>query len=356
MEKPERVGNYEIEEFVRGGEWLVYRGRNVETGEAVVISILSENACVDRETRERLVQEARLADIEDSGEDSAGRPYVVVRTLAQPELRIVARNPRRAAGPRRTPALVAIALAVALLGASAYWVRGLLRSKHPSVAVPTAPVTIKTPTGEMALVPAGSFLSGERKEPFWLPGFYIDKTEVTNAAYAEFCQKAAHDLPAGFPADRPGYPVVNVSMEDALAFAAWAGKRIPNAREWEKAARGEQGQTFPWGEEPDSRRVNLGLGQLVAADAFPKSASPYGALQMIGNAWELVNEARDPRPEDRAYFGPALRLASDERWYSMRGGAFDSAQLSPLLIWDSKPIPARWKAPDVGFRCVKDAK
>jgi formylglycine-generating enzyme required for sulfatase activity len=355
MEKPDRIGKYEIGEFVGGGEWLVYRGRNAETGEAVIVRILSEDARVDRETRERLVEEARLAGIEDSGEDEAGRPYVVVKAPAQPELRIVARNPRRQSS-RRAPALVAGFALALLLGAGAYFGRALLHRKQAPVAAPKSPATISTAAGDMVLVPAGAFPSGERKEPVWLPAFYIDKTEVTNAVYADFCRKGAHELPPDFPADRPDYPVVNVSMEDAREFAAWAGKRIPNAREWEKAARGEQGRTFPWGDEPDSTRANLALGQLVPAGAYPKGASLCGALQMIGNAWELVDEARNPTPEDTQFFGPRLRMAADERWYSMRGGAYDSAQLTPLLIWDSKPIPERWKAPDVGFRCVKDAK
>jgi len=354
MEKPARIGKYEIGEFLRGGEWLLYRARNAETGETVIVKILSEDACADAETKAQLAAEARAEDIEDSGEDEVGRPYVVINSPAPAALRIVARNPRREVGRRRAPALLpGFALAALLLGAGAFYGFRLLQPKPAPAA--SLPATVTTPAGDMALVPAGSFLSGERKEPLWLPAFYIDKTEVTNAAYAEFCRKGAHDLPPAFQAGRPDYPVVNVSMEDALAFAAWAGKRIPNGHEWEKAARGEQGRTFPWGDEAEPNRANLDLGQPASAKAFPKGASPYGALQMIGNVWELVNEARDPRPQDLDYFGPRMRMASDERWYSMRGGAYDSVQLTPLLVWDSKPIPARWKAPDMGFRCVKDA-
>jgi serine/threonine-protein kinase len=210
----------------------------------------------------------------------------------------------------------------------------------------------------MALVPAGAFLFGEARQPIWLPAFYIDKTEVTNAAYAAFCKAAGHELPPEFPADRPDYPVVNVSMTDARAFAAWAGKRIPSGREWEKAARGQNGQAFPWGDEPDRSRVNVGLLSLLPARAFPKGASPYGALQMIGNAWEWVNDMRSPTEEEVADFVNRVRppLASDELWYAVRGGGFDSPQLTPLLMWDSKSAPKRWQSSDIGFRCAKDAR
>ena len=86
----------------------------------------------------------------------------------------------------------------------------------------------------MVLAPAGNFLFGEARDASWLPAFYIDKTEVTNAAYAAFCKASAYDLPPDFPPDKPDYPVVNVSMADARAFAAWAGKRIPSGREWRR--------------------------------------------------------------------------------------------------------------------------
>jgi formylglycine-generating enzyme required for sulfatase activity len=210
----------------------------------------------------------------------------------------------------------------------------------------------------MALVPAGTFLFGEDKQPIWLPAFYIDKTEVTNASYAAFCKAAGHDLPPEFPPERPDYPVVNVSMEDAKAFAAWAGKRMPSGREWEKAARGEKGLTFPWGNESDRSRANVGLVTLLPARAFPKGASPYGALQMIGNAWEWVNDMRSPTEEEVSDFMNRMKppLASDELWYAVRGGGFDSPQLTPLLTWDSKSVPERWASYDIGFRCAKEAR
>jgi len=186
-----------------------------------------------------------------------------------------------------------------LSGATYLWFHWL-RPKKPAPQADAKPApSLSAPSGEMVLVPAGTFLSGESKEPIWLPAYYIDRIEVTNAVYAAFCRAAPHDLPPGFPPGLADYPVVNVTMADARAFAAWAGKRIPNGREWEKAARGERGQTFPWGEAPDRSRANIGLISLLPANAFPKGASPYGALQMIGNAWELIDDEHNPDERGR---------------------------------------------------------
>ena len=90
-----------------------------------------------------------------------------------------------------------------------------------------------------------------------MDAYYIDKTTVTNAEYEKFCQETNHERPKDFPADKPDYPVVNVTIGDARAFAAWAHKRLPSAQEWEKAARGEDGRLFPWGNKRDAGLANV---------------------------------------------------------------------------------------------------
>ncbi|HEY1337346.1 MAG TPA: SUMF1/EgtB/PvdO family nonheme iron enzyme, partial [Bryobacteraceae bacterium] len=217
--------------------------------------------------------------------------------------------------------------------------------------------TLSLPSGDMVLVPAGPFVYGEKKVQADLTAFYVDKTEVTNAAYKQFADETHRALPEGFPQDKPGYPVINVSILDAQAFASWAGKRLPTAREWEKAARGKDGRLFPWGDQKDGARANVGGGQLRPAADLSDGASPYGALNMVGNAWELVQELCTPSAAAVAYFQKLMAPppTADETWFETKGIGFREP-LSDGAVWDYAPTPVRFKRDDIGFRCVKDAR
>jgi serine/threonine-protein kinase len=212
----------------------------------------------------------------------------------------------------------------------------------------------------MVLVPEGPFLFGEKKESVTLPAFYIDKTEVTNDAYGKFCKATGHALPQGFDAAHSDFPVVHVSVVDAQSFARWAGKRLPNAREWEKAARGADGRLFPWGSDHDASRANVadnaaGGKRLQPVAGFANGASPCGALQMVGNVWELVEQLTPPGPLAIREFQKLMSPAPDpgEPWYTIRGEAYDRPLVDGAL-WDWSTVPARWQAENIGFRCVKD--
>jgi serine/threonine-protein kinase len=256
---------------------------------------------------------------------------------------------------------------IAAVGVGIYVVSGVGAGagKTPPRPVETAPVlakTIEAKGGAMVLVEAGSFLAGEHKEPDHLPAFYIDKTEVSNAAYAQFCAETKHALPKGFEADKPDNPVVNVPILDARAFAQWAGKRLPKAREWEKAARGKDGFLYPWGNEPDTERANVGSGRLLKVSDLPAGASPYGALNMQGNVWELVDQVSPPGEGAFAEFTRVfkrLRLAPPTRsepWYMVRGQSYSPEEkLVPGGLWDFSTAPERGSDFNIGFRCVKDA-
>jgi formylglycine-generating enzyme required for sulfatase activity len=203
-----------------------------------------------------------------------------------------------------------------------------------------------------------------------LPPFYIDKTEVTNQAYLAFCQAAAHAEPEGarsLPADDP---VVNVSFEDAQAFAQWAKKRLPTAAEWEKAARGPHGQSFPWGDQWQQEKANIPpdkdarkKAHLAPALSFLSGASEYGAVNMIGNAWEWVNAPAIP---DDKQFNLAIKshsyhvdpsLPRTATFYQLRGGSFrfvPEKDREAGLVIDSLKMPANAWGPDLGFRCAQD--
>ena len=220
---------------------------------------------------------------------------------------------------------------------------------------PALPKVISTSTGPMVLVPAGEFGFGGDKQRVALPAFYIDQTEVPNAEYAKFCQATNRPLPDRFPADKPDYPVVNVTIGEARAFAEWAGKRLPNAMEWEKAARGVDGRAFPWGNEHDPARANVGTHQLRPVKDFAGGASPFGVLQMVGNVWEFVDQLRPPSAEALKSY-PKLKPPprAEEPWYMIRGQSCGEPLLD-TVIWESAPVPARWKDFYIGFRCVKNA-
>ena len=276
-------------------------------------------------------------------------PTMVIPSQPQPTQIVQAPPPARPAW--MIPAILAAVVGLATAG---YFVF----KPKPVDPVPQGPVLAKTltlPSGDMVLVPGGSYLSGPQKTPANLPAFYVDKTEVTNRAYVLFCKETNRDLPAGFPHDKPDYPVVNVSILDAQAFAKWAGKRLPRSAEWEKAARGEDGRMFPWGNDKDASKANLGSEGLRPAADFANGASPYGALQMVGNAWEWVYDLTQASQEAVNLFKDLVKPppTANDPWYVIRGDAFNKA-LDEKVIFDVATVPAVFKAPQIGFRCIKD--
>jgi len=188
---------------------------------------------------------------------------------------------------------------------------------------------------------------------------------VSNAAYKQFCDAAGHAPPeppefdTGYFQTKPNYPVVNVSIEDAQAFASWAGKRLPSEEEWEKAARGSDARAFPWGNSPPVRQANLagtedGFETVAPVDAFPEGASPFGARNMAGNVWEWTATAYPVTPREMADM-KALLKSVGPTWYVIKGGNFTSEELW-LRSYMRRGFPAGSKSPFIGFRCIKDAK
>jgi formylglycine-generating enzyme required for sulfatase activity len=201
----------------------------------------------------------------------------------------------------------------------------------------------------MILIPGGTFLAGPDKHPVTLKSFYIDATEVDNA---DFCAiiHCADPIPAS------DLPAVNVNAAQARQYASYKGKRLPTALEWERAARGENGNLYPWGDAGDPTLANVSNNPSLAHQLMPvRSFRGYPAYQMVGNVWELVEGPAAPTPEDLAGFANLLRPAptAKEPWIAVRGGSYRQP-LTPDIAWDSRSIPERFSAADIGFRCAKD--
>jgi serine/threonine-protein kinase len=229
---------------------------------------------------------------------------------------------------------------------------------HPRTETALPPV-YSDAHGRMALVAAGPFLFGEKgssaAKTITLPAFYIDETEVSNDEYRKFCQATGHpEPPTADYNTHPDFPVAGVSYEDAKAYAEWAGKRLPTEEEWEKAARGTDERTFPWGDAPWDSGVPQKLGPV---ESEPSRRSPYGVYNMAGNVFEWTATSYSPGPDDLANM---KRLAAGQnfssQWQVIKGGSFPSGGSQYFAISKRRELPADQRSPWIGFRCVRDAR
>lgn len=165
----------------------------------------------------------------------------------------------------------------------------------------------------MVLVPAGEFRMGSQdgdraaegdekpQRVIYLPDFYIDKFEVTNIEYKRFLDDTGYRPPEKwkdglYPEGADFYPIAEISWWEAMAYARWAGKRLPTEAEWEKAARGDDARRFPWGDEFHEDNANVLKNYEVVASYF-EGESPYGAVNMAGNVAEWTATAYGPYPK-----------------------------------------------------------
>jgi formylglycine-generating enzyme required for sulfatase activity len=226
----------------------------------------------------------------------------------------------------------------------------------------------------LLFVPSGEFImgndnSGSDEKPEHkvnLDAFWIDRTEVTNAMYARCVSADECDTPSSNSSgtgavhfgnsEFDNHPVINVSWEDANAYCLWVDRRLPTEAEWEKAARGENAFTYPWGQDApnnDLLNFNSAVGDTTEVGTYLDGASPYGALDMAGNVWEWVADWYS----DTYYQGsPSLNpLGPDSGIYRVqRGGSayHDDFNVRSANRYGDDPTNTNFV---VGFRCAMSA-
>src|SRR5208282_3400429 len=161
--------------------------------------------------------------------------------------------------------------------------------------------------------------------------FYIDRFPVTNAEFKKFIDatnyhpKDIHNFLKDWKGDSysagwDNKPVTWVSLEDARAYAAWVGKRLPHEWEWQYAAQGAERRTYPWGEKWDSAFVPVPetgrtLGSPDDVNAHPNGASPFGVMDLVGNVWQWTDEYWDEHTRAAIVRGGSHYQPAGSRWY-----------------------------------------
>jgi len=235
-------------------------------------------------------------------------------------------------------------------------------------SVPLVP-TLNRPSMTLVYVSAGNFTmgsdSGSRyrdEEPVhtvYLDAFWIDQTEVTNVEYALCVQDGRCSLPQNttqyFDSNYANHPVVSVSWNDATAFCSYAGGRLPTEAEWEKAARGADGRTYPWGNDAPNNNLlnyNNAVGATTEVGGYPNGASPYGALDMAGNVWEWVADWYNETYYGSSPLSNPLGPNSGE-WRVVRGGAWLDGAYSVRSAVRYALAPTVVTVSHIGFRCAR---
>jgi formylglycine-generating enzyme required for sulfatase activity len=198
--------------------------------------------------------------------------------------------------------------------------------------------------------------------------YFIDKFPVTNAQYKEFLD-ATHYAPTDkgnflrdwkngtYPDGWGNRPVTWVSLEDARAYAKWAGKRLPHEWEWQFAAQSTDWRAYPWGNSPPAPNAEMPLpdkGRTMRGpdpvDAHPAGASPFGVMDMAGNMWQWTEEFTDEHTRTAIVRGGSYYQPQGSIWYFPQ--AYHNDEHSKVLLM----APGYDRSGGVGFRCVRDAE
>jgi eukaryotic-like serine/threonine-protein kinase len=291
----------------------------------------------------------------------------------------------------------------------------LLPTKTPSNVIPLAPTETSIPTAgytstvepsptseqqtnkvspvdgmPQIYIPAGDFRMGGmdvRRLPNELPehevtldAFWIDQLEVTNAMYGLCVSAGTCTLPQALKSQRrpeyfldpefKDYPVIYVTWGQAKAYCEWAGRRLPTEAEWERAGRGDDFRTFPWGEDKaDGLRANFNMlvGDTSRVGTYPAGASPFGVLDIAGNVAEWVDDfySYDYSALLQNALNPTGPATSSSLQRVVRGGSLGDAEINIRVAKRSSVLGSDLSAapgtsvylgdfsPRIGFRCAE---
>ena len=253
--------------------------------------------------------------------------------------------------------------------------RRMQSDRLPVRAGKTIGSSVKTSSPEtspegMTYVPAGEFIMGSNdrwddESPEHISrtdAFYIDLDEVTNEGFKQFVDATGHTPPfhwleGRLPPEKKTHPVIYVNWFDANAYCKWKGKRLPTEPEWEKAARGEGGNIYPWGNIwvlTKSNNPYKGATGTEPVESYPEGRSPYGLYDMSGNVWEWVDSFYLPHPGNplpKPEYGTDKRVLKGGSWFDclsygcgLSAPAFNRAFFNPEVRNNS-----------FGFRCSRSA-
>jgi len=219
---------------------------------------------------------------------------------------------------------------------------------------------------EMALVPGGIFRRGVASGPanaqpeaaVFLETYYMDVTEVTLGQYEKYreamrAERKRLNAPLNLGAD-DNFPVLGITWGDARAYARWAGKTLPTEAQWEKAARGTDGFTYPWGNSrPIWHRPRV-PGKIEAVASHPGDCSPYGIFDLAGNAREWCTDWYSSRAYQDAHesSGAALREPTGPRAPDINGERVVRGGAADWTACHRAGVGMGDRVADVGFRCV----
>jgi formylglycine-generating enzyme required for sulfatase activity len=250
--------------------------------------------------------------------------------------------------------------------------------------------SVVAPEG-MLLVPGGTYRMGRDEggegderpaHTVTVASFWLDRTEVTQAAYDECVDAGACRRPDAESINAfqglfkgPNKPIVGVSWHDATKYCAWRGKRLPTEAEFERAVRGDDGRRFPWGNDPPTRELTVfDTGSPEDVGAHPLGRGPYGHDDLAGNVWEWIDDDYDPFAYERGRVGTCdeIKAAQDKLRAehkqgftgtnpiptvcekAIRGGAYNYPAYG-LRSTNRVHHPAGYRLRMTGVRCARDA-